>query len=271
MKCFDFASRLALVPLPTDLQTLVQQYLGHAPIPSSIREITLGYSVLQMHDDDMYYRRGFQLFHNNNSIMIDTEQCFGNITQLQKNWILLDFTLINTNINYRRSLPYSGEPAVLYKKAIFFIKDNTLFRLPVQDVVYANATYYRVLDGVKCMKRIGHSLSVTLTNGLCVLYGRTVRYTDCFAVFRWRYKVYKINKDGIRMENDTPIFRFPHCLYIDDILLRDEWLFVAYNHLRYYACNLVTHVMYQWHDGMRIHLSGDNRFFAQSETTLYIF
>lgn len=271
MKCFDFASRLQLVPLPTDLQTLVQQYLGHAPIPSSTRKIKDGFTVVQMHKDEMYYRHGWKLFHHDKEIADDWQQCLGNLTQVQKNWILLDYTLVNTETNHRRVLPYSGEPAVLYQNAIFVIKDSTLYRLPLQHLGYSTVSYDTVQCQVKSMQVIGKCLNLVHTNGSCSLFGPSgKRYTDCKALYRWRYNIYKISRDGVCAEDNTVIFRFVDCMFMN-IFARDEWLFVEHNNLCYYACNFMTMAMYHWQDTMRLELSNDDRLFAQNDTTLYIF
>lgn len=203
MKCLDFASRKALIPLPNVIQDIVNAFLSDDLIPLRVLHIPSGHKVLMIDKENVYTREGESLYKNNELIFQNREPHFGtwNLYPVYGDWILLNDILYHITNKHVIHYLMLANSARVFDNYVYFISDNDrydVYRLSFDD-----------LDGVP--EKYESKVSKLTVIGNCLVFTKyfNKKFHDSDIgyvsehIYRWQNKVYEVTPHAITCDNQT--------------------------------------------------------------------
>lgn len=221
MQCFDFASRNKLIPLPTVTVGVVNEYLSSDPIPIRVIPRSIKGKILCIHNDDVYYRVGWELYKNDISLPVEDvidRWVMWSVTHLYGDWILFNSVIFHTTTYEKVDL--AATQARLLEGWIYFIRLRRVYKIPIGDF-HAEPVLVDDSQSTQSMFLIGNTLNLFSATGRLRLHDDPTIY-DCRALFRYHHRIYEITHTGI-YQNGESIVLFDHTP-ITSLFARDEYL-----------------------------------------------
>lgn len=205
MKCFDFANRINLIPLPTVIRGVVDGYLGDDLIPSRIVDVPENGRVVMIDGQDVYYRLGSRMYKNTDIIYDHGDYHICNmqwyIYPLIGDWILFNECLYNTSTRYAIRLNMKYNSGRVFRDDLYFIFGRDVMRLPLRALKISELNAFdikpeKVRENVSMLDVIGDCLVFTDLDGHQFFHDCDIRYKAEY-IYLWNHHVYKITLDGI--------------------------------------------------------------------------